>query len=86
MKGDSWRYRRRSEDEVERARRLVELGTIKPREACTSKQVYYNKNDARHAAKEMAHRHDRIFDTYRCPFCRNWHITKRPYGEEDYAA
>jgi len=66
----------------ERAQKLVEVGAIQPDRACLRKNAYANQNDARHAAKGMALAYDRTVETYKCPFCPNWHLTKLSHGED----
>jgi hypothetical protein len=66
----------------DRAVKMVQAGIIKPTRACTNKEQYGNQNDARHAAKMMAKMTQRDVDTYHCPFCDCYHISKRRFGEE----
>lgn len=66
----------------ERAAELVAHSCIRPDRACRRKVMYPTLNDARHAAKLLSRSKERAVETYRCPFCSGWHLTKRPHGEE----
>lgn len=68
-----------------RAQQLVAHGLITADRACAPKVAYPTRNEARHAAKDVARRQGRVVDVYRCPFCTCFHVTKRRHGEEDEA-
>lgn len=67
----------------DRAAELVAHGVIRAERACVGKVAHVTVNDARHAAKQMAAKFERIIDTYKCPFCHHWHCAKRAHGDED---
>ena len=69
----------------QRAQELVAHGCIQPDRACEGKIRYLTQNDARHAAKDAAKRMERMFGTYRCPFCHFYHVTRHRHGEGDAA-
>ncbi len=69
----------------ERAQVLVEHGSITAESACWRKVAFPSQNEARHAAKVTAKKHDRVVDTYRCPFSgavSHWHLTMRRHGDD----
>jgi hypothetical protein len=66
----------------ERAHAMVEHGLITREEACEHKRVYLTQNDARHAAKAVSRKTDRMATTYKCEFCQHYHVTKFKHGEE----
>jgi len=66
----------------DRALALVRSGHITAESACTHKVAYPTQNDARHAAKHVGKMHGRTVETYHCPFCSAYHITKRRHGED----
>ena len=68
---------------TDRAQELVAHGCIQPDRACVGKVAYPTQNEARHAAKIVARAKQRRVDTYHCPFCALWHLTKRKHGEEE---
>lgn len=65
---------------------MVERGIITREKACDHKRAYPSQNDARHAAKAVERKTGRMATTYRCEFCRLWHVTKFKHGEEPRAA
>ncbi len=65
-----------------RAAEMVEHGVIRAEDACTGKQAFASKNDARHHAKHVAKRTGRDASYYRCAFCGQYHITKFRHGED----
>lgn len=73
---------KRKPEAIARAAELVAHRSITKATACDGKQAYASQNDARHAAKELAKRAERDTTTYRCPFCKSYHVTKLEYGEE----
>lgn len=69
-------------DRQVRAAELVAHGCITAESACRHKVAHATRNDARHAAKDLARAQNRRVDTYRCPFCSFWHLTKRSHGDD----
>ncbi len=72
-------------ERVARARALAERHIITRSRACTSKQRYATKNDARHAAKALSRTSERAVQIYKCPFpaCNSgYHLTICRHGEE----
>lgn len=76
-------YVRPPRRDPDRAAGLVRTGVITRMQACDSKRRYLNQNDARHAAKVVAHSTRRKTTTYKCPFCEGYHVTKLKHGEDE---
>lgn len=56
-----------------RARKSAGAGSVQ--DACRGKSGFQNKFLADHAAQRVAGRH-----SYRCPYCRLWHVGNRNKG------
>lgn len=67
----------------ERAALLVAKGCIQPDRACWGKAAYPTQHAATHVAKFLTKKSERRFDSYRCPFCDSYHLTRRRHGDTD---
>ena len=65
--------------EDERSRRAqVEREQALERKACTSKNRYSTRAEAKEAIASCAEYGRRGLHCYRCPYCEGWHLTSHP--------
>jgi hypothetical protein len=49
----------------------------------SGKLGYLNEDHANQAARRIGQRTDRYFRPYLCPYCRWWHLTRRPHNRRN---
>lgn len=52
---------------------------------CERKVAFPKQRDAIARAKVLSKQEDRVFEAYACNLCKQWHLTKKRYGEEEAA-
>lgn len=65
--------RRRSEGADERRE------AVRRKKGCESKQRYATYADAQEAIDKCAEHGTTGLSSYRCPYCRGWHLTSHPW-------
>lgn len=76
-----WRDERQMRERRTRANALVRAGIIRSPDYCGTKTQYATQSLARGAAKRLRQERGGTVQTYRCPLCHQYHLTRRPYGE-----
>lgn len=77
--------RHQTKEQLAEVRRCCARGKWTPEySACARKRRYGSRESARQAALKCKRSHGLDHDlwAYKCPWCRGWHITKRPHGDE----
>lgn len=70
----SWEDERHAREASKRASALVAVGAVPPASFCLGKQVFPNRNDAKHAAKVIRQRDGKQMHPYTCPRCSFVHL------------